>query len=520
MKRFLAIIILLCQILAGCSGEALEAKDEKPSIPKLEEPFFPLGWYASLVREDLKGISDQGGNFAITYVLTGRLKKEQLSDYLDEAERKSIKVLLDITADWKWFDDDMPIPSDPVGSWMWTRELAFSKKASHFGPWTSGKNEHGFVLRENGYPILNVQDHDVIEQWVYIPKDSNVKEIMMEFYAAKDDNIFSWAHRVYWGEDLVEREWKEKKLDAFRAGDLPKERNQWVKLIFNANDIDLDATVVKGVDFVNFGSQVYWDLFTRRTGKERIEERVKYLWEKPALYGWYLCDEPELRNIDPKRLRELYDIVRAADPNPNHIIAPVFQDMKIVDAYSDSCDVIFLDCYPVTCNSRKMDWMTTWVAEGMRIAKKQNKRFVFVPQGFGDCPEYPLWTKPTAHELHWMTWTPIIMGARGICYWAYYKATPEIIKESGVMFGEIKKYQDYLEKGTPVTGLSCNITSDSDNDNVPDVVYSVLEYEGKRLVLISNVTSKKFDNVRLSGPSFNVKTKMGAYDIFIGEYDF
>ncbi len=519
MKKLTVLVLTI--VLAGCSS-GFGQDGAKVASPKLSknEPFMPLGWYTSLEENELAGLKSLGGNLAITYVLSGRLKKEQLSDYLDEADRKGIKVLMDITADWKWFDDDMPVPSEPLGNWMWTLEYAHSKRASHHGGWDDEKNEHGFVLKEDGYPVMNVQEYDVIEQWVYIPKNAEIKELLIELYAAKKVGPFSWAHRVYWGEDLVPKQVDGKNIPAFRAGDIPKERDKWVKLTFKANDIDLQATVVKGVNFVNFGSQVYWDLMTRRTGKERIFERVQYLKDKPALYGWYLCDEPELRNIDPARLKELHDQVREADPNPEHVIAPVFQDWKVIEQYSASCDQIFLDCYPILQKSRVMDWMNKWLSEGSRIARKQGKPFIFVPQGFGDAPEYPMWTVPTEFELRWMTWMPIIMGARGICYWAYYKSTPKLLDASKRLFEEIKEYQSFLLSGTPVTGVSCSIMSDSDSDGNPDVLYAVFDNRGKRLLVAANATGRNFRNVEFVGAGYSFETSMTPYQVVIKESEF
>lgn len=524
MKKIIAYAILVPIFLSGCSsqGSELDSKPKTATVVKEEkpDPFIPLGWYVSLDEEELIKNKEIGSNFVITYVLSGRLKLEQLSDYLDEAHRQGQKVLMDITIDWKWFDDDMPIPSDPVGNWMWSLEHAYSKRASHHGGWENSTNEHGFVLGSTGYPVLNVQEYDQIEQWVYIPKNSTVKQLGIEFNAAKLNGQFSWNHKVYWGEDLIEKDSYDNDFNAFRAGDLPKERDQWVKLTFNANDINLNATVVRGVNFLNYGTQAYWDLMTRRTGKERIQERVKYLKDKPALYGWYLCDEPELRNISPERLKEVHDIIREADPDKNHIIAPVFQDWKVIEKYSPASDVIILDCYPVMVKSRSMEWMTNWVVQGANIARKQKKPYIFVPQGFGDAPEYPIWTMPNEAELEYMTWLPIILGARGICYWAMYKSNKKLISHSKLIFDKIKQYEKYLLEGVPISGVSCSVISDNDNDGNPDIIFTVLEYNGKRLLVAANTTPKTFDEVKFVGASFSHSTAMKPYQVEIIEKEF
>jgi hypothetical protein len=239
----------------------------------------------------------------------------------------------------------------------------------------------------------------------------------------------------------------------------------------------------------------------------------------PAIYGWYLCDEPELRNIDPDRLKEIHDIIREYDPNPDHKLQAVFQDWKVLQEYSKACDEIFIDCYPVEVTRRNLDWMTKWVSKAHSIARSQQKEFIFIPQGFGDIPDYPTWTTPNEYEFRWTTWTPIIMGARGICYWAYYVAPKNLIDESKKLFEEIRKYEHYWMEGSPVTGLNCSILTDSDNDSNADIVYAVFDHNGKRLVMLSNTTGKQVKNVTVTGSEFRYQKDMEAYQVIIDELE-
>ena len=527
-KTIIAVIFIL--LTTGCTTSTPDNNSSgHANNPSTTKKSMMLGWYSSLKTEDLEGIKNVGGNFAITYILSGRLEDSEIQSYLDEADKRGIKVLLDVTADWKWFDNDMPTPSFSTGDWEWTFDYAYQNKkiplitdkkpASHHGGWNKdGANQHGFYMDWRGYPVLNVQPHDIFEVMVYIPKDSNVRELMMEFYAAKKDEPgFSWKYRAYWGENLYQRYEEKQQLPSFHVGDIPKERDSWVKISFNVDEINLQETVVRGINFVNFGTQVYWDLPTRRTSRQRFEERVKKFAGHHALYGWYLCDEPELRNIDPDRLKEIHDIIREFDPNPEHKLQAVFQDWRVLQQYSKACDEIIIDCYPVEVTRRKLDWMTKWVSKAGMIAASQQKNFIFIPQGFGDIPEYPTWTTPTDYEFRWTTWTPIIMGARGICYWAYYVAPKKLIDKSKELFAEIRKYEPYIMEGKPVTGLNCNIQTDSDNDSNPDVVYAVFEYEGKRLVMLSNTTENKIKNVTVTGAEFRYQTDMDGYQVIITE---
>lgn len=531
MKKTI-ILMIVAIMFAGCTTGIQDNGQQQPveKNPTKKKDMM-LGWYSSLKSQDLEGIKNVGGNFAITYILSGRVDDSEIQTYLNEADKRGIKVLLDVTADWKWFDNDMPKPGFTTGDWQWSFDYAYQNKniplitdkkpASHHGGWNkNGVNEHGFYMDWRGYPVLNIQPHDVFEVMVYISKDANIQELMMELYAAKkDESKFSWKYRVYWGDDIHQRYDDKVKLPSFRVGNIPTERDQWVKISFNVDDISLSETVVRGINFVNYGCQVYWDLPTRRTSRERFAERVKKFSSHPALYGWYLCDEPELRNIDPDRLKEIHDIIREYDPNPDHKLQAVFQDWRVLQEYSKACDEIFIDCYPVEVTRRNLDWMTKWVSKAEMIAKRQQKNFIFIPQGFGDIPEYPTWTTPNEYEFRWTTWTPIIMGARGICYWAYYVAPQKLIDESKKLFAEIRKYEPYWNEGKSVTGLNCNIQTDADNDSNPDVVYAVFDHKGKRLVMLSNTTGTKIKSVTVTGSEFRYQTDMESYQVIIQELD-
>ena len=48
--------------------------------------------------------------------------------------------------------------------------------------------------------------------------------------------------------------------------------------------------------------------------KDTLRRRIAELKDHPALWAWYLADEPELTPALPQRMREIYQIIRDEDP--------------------------------------------------------------------------------------------------------------------------------------------------------------------------------------------------------------
>ena len=77
MKKISTAILLTAIFLAGCVVPGQETPVKPATSPKIaNNDFFPLGWFTSLNKDEIGGLKDVGANFAITYVLSGRLKKE------------------------------------------------------------------------------------------------------------------------------------------------------------------------------------------------------------------------------------------------------------------------------------------------------------------------------------------------------------------------------------------------------------------------------------------------------------
>ncbi|MFD0893643.1 autotransporter-associated beta strand repeat-containing protein [Luteolibacter ambystomatis] len=67
---------------------------------------------------------------------------------------------------------------------------------------------------------------------------------------------------------------------------------------------------------------------------DQAKARVAMFKDHPAMYAWYLADEPNAANTDHALLKSLYNWIKQTDPNH-----PVFSSNWELDTFKDCCDV-------------------------------------------------------------------------------------------------------------------------------------------------------------------------------------
>ena len=123
--------------------------------------------------------------------------------------------------------------------------------------------------------------------------------------------------------------------------------------------------------------------------------------DHPALYGYYLEDEPDSRGIDVAYLQAKYDEVKAADPC--HLIFTTYvQGLGEIIQYLAATDVALRELY----------WMATAnsIANDAIIARIRGKGYMVCPRAFDD----PSWPTFTAEEFRYLTFSAVVDGAGGI----------------------------------------------------------------------------------------------------------
>ncbi|MCP4644370.1 MAG: hypothetical protein GY851_28260 [bacterium] len=167
-----------------------------------------------------------------------------------------------------------------------------------------------------------------------------------------------------------------------------------------------------------------------------LRERVRALKDHPALFAWYMADEPELRPALPERTRQIYEIVASEDPyHPcimlNDTIAGIYK-------YVDSGDVLMPDPYPCFLKDGDAAMPIEKVSKFIQacdVASEGRKPAWVTPQAFnyGDYGRENN-RAPTFTELRNMTYQAAASGAKGFLYYIWSHTRNYVDLQVGMPF--------------------------------------------------------------------------------------
>ena len=146
----------------------------------------------------------------------------------------------------------------------------------------------------------------------------------------------------------------------------------------------------------------------------------------PAILGWYMADEPELRPALPARMTAIKNICEEEDPY--HPCVLLNDTINGIHKYIDGGDVFNPDPYPLFINNKyaakPIEKVGKFIEE-IAIAGKNKKAAWITPQGFnyGDYGRVNN-RAPNFLELRNMQYQAIIAGATGFTWYTYYRAKP------------------------------------------------------------------------------------------------
>ena len=158
-------------------------------------------------------------------------------------------------------------------------------------------------------------------------------------------------------------------------------------------------------------------LWFGKGGDKKLTEAVSALRDHPALLGWYLIDEPNLKRkgTAPADLARLYALMQKLDPY--HPTFTVYCRPEEFAAYKDTHDVFMCDPYPV--GNRPLTFVAKWAELGKK-AMRGEKPIHIVPQSFGSekGPQVH-WHLPTAAEEICMGYLAFVHGAKALFYYRF-----------------------------------------------------------------------------------------------------
>jgi hypothetical protein len=164
--------------------------------------------------------------------------------------------------------------------------------------------------------------------------------------------------------------------------------------------------------------------------RQTLTARVHALRDHPALFAWYMADEPELVPVLPQRAQEIYETVRDADPyHPcimlNDTIAGIYR-------YERGGDVLMPDPYPCFLKgglAAAPIEKTRQFMLAVKDAARGRKPAWVTPQGFnyGDYGRAGN-RGPTLTELRNQNYQAVVYGAKGFLWYTYsqYRNYPDL----------------------------------------------------------------------------------------------
>ena len=175
-----------------------------------------------------------------------------------------------------------------------------------------------------------------------------------------------------------------------------------------------------------------------------VQEFIRAYKDHPAVCGWYLYDEPEIKNpqpITPDLLIEVYRAIKVIDPVKP--VALIFAEIDKIAPYSNAMDIMMWDRYPCEKTNTEFSWIAAYRAslnQVSKLAKIKKKRFVNVVQAYaGHGLNKRL---PTKAEFRYMFYASVLAGTEGLLFWMYNWSTPSW--NESVLYPTVKEFRGYL----------------------------------------------------------------------------
>ena len=206
-------------------------------------------------------------------------------------------------------------------------------------------------------------------------------------------------------------------------------------------------------------------LEVRRDHRWLITQLVKALKNHPAVYGWYLFDEPEFIQMSPALLKRVYDAIKIEDPN--HTVAIAFGRLERVKPYLQALDTLVYFRYPCYYDSPEFcgfeDGSFKDLAAEAAALSLERDNFWMALQGYGE-DKYGRPTQfnrrlPSLEEERYMIYSAVLAHANGLLFWTHYRSQQQWIDR--VLTPLIEELREYLPAITNRNSVVPKVVSDA-----------------------------------------------------------
>jgi Carbohydrate family 9 binding domain-like len=269
-----------------------------------------------------------------------------------------------------------------------------------------------------------------------------------------------------------------------------------------------------------------WGKPLSETEADGIRGFVRKWKNHPALLGWYMGDEPELRPALPARMTAIYNTCR--DEDPYHPCILLNDTMDGIRKYIDGGDVFNPDPYPLFLRggnaARPIGKVGKFIDTVLETGKKRKAAWI-TPQAF-NYGDYGAVNNraPNFLELRNMQYQAIIAGVQGFTWYTWYAA---------LQYPEITLSMEYLTKEAVmlkdiIMSPQNRVVLKTEDKFVKAVMYR--KVNGHNYIFaVSNATEAKTVTIKLPknspdkwyiiGENRSIKTLGGTIKEKFGKYD-
>ncbi len=151
-----------------------------------------------------------------------------------------------------------------------------------------------------------------------------------------------------------------------------------------------------------------------------LRRRIRALKDHPAIFAWYLWDEPELRPLLVERAERLYRII--VEEDPYHPCIMLNDTIPGILKYRNGGDILMPDPYPLFNRGGLAGRPIEYTGEFMKACRRAGagrKAWWITPQAFDYYMNNPHSRPPNLTELRNQQLQAIINGAHGILWYTY-----------------------------------------------------------------------------------------------------
>jgi hypothetical protein len=167
----------------------------------------------------------------------------------------------------------------------------------------------------------------------------------------------------------------------------------------------------------------------------------------PALWGWYLIDEPDMLDVSPEKVDAAADFVQSRTQRPGVVTVASGSAARI---YGRECDLLFVDFYPVPWTpvsrfAKEMRMAATARAEKPYLAVVQAFDWNHFSDVLGQTNNLRL---PTITEVRCMAYMALALEARGLFFYSYQAGTWRLAESP--LWPELKTLLQELRRTAPI----------------------------------------------------------------------